>query len=355
MASQVRRYGFINAKLRARISKLITEDLVQKMIKSSSLREALVFLRDTPYSILEEIYNKTGDLKLAELELFRHEVNLYRDMEKYVKDEVLDIVRALAAYFEIDNLKNAIRIFFDMHIRGRSIDQSTMYLYREKIHQAIDVDSIVNAGNFEEIEALLNETPYASIVRKHSRTVENEKTLFPLEVAFDQYYYANLIRTAEKLKPSDRKIILRLIGVEIDLQNINWIIRFKSFYNLPLEEIIACTIPRGYTVGEKAMHEAYTSQDATELLLGSVKKRYPALQPLLTSEASDTYSRLLLIEKILDQILLFEVQRALAGYPFTIGIILSYFILKKNEVKKIQTVLNAKQYNLPEERMKDIV
>jgi len=74
MTSPLRRYAFINAKLRARISKLIPENTFQRMIKSHSLEEALVILKDTPYSILEEIYQKTGDLKLGELELLKAEI-----------------------------------------------------------------------------------------------------------------------------------------------------------------------------------------------------------------------------------------------------------------------------------------
>jgi len=50
-----------------------------------------------------------------------------------------------------------------------------------------------------------------------------------------------------------------------------------------------------------------------------------------------------------------EVKKMLAGYPFTIGIILAYFILKANEIRKIMTVLNAKFYNWPEERILAVI
>jgi vacuolar-type H+-ATPase subunit C/Vma6 len=40
------------------------------------------------------------------------------------------------------------------------------------------------------------------------------------------------------------------------------------------------------------------------------------------------------------------------GNPFSIGIILAYFILKKNELRKIMTILNAKVYMLQPEEIK---
>ena len=58
---------------------------------------------------------------------------------------------------------------------------------------------------------------------------------------------------------------------------------------------------------------------------------------------------------ILEEIMKHEVHRILAGYPFTIGIILSYFILKRNELKKIRTILNAKHYGIEQERIESMM
>jgi V/A-type H+-transporting ATPase subunit C len=66
-------------------------------------------------------------------------------------------------------------------------------------------------------------------------------------------------------------------------------------------------------------------------------------------------ARLTMIERILEQVLALEVKKILTGYPFTIGIILAYFILKTNEIRKIMTVLNAKFYNWPEERILAVI
>jgi len=43
------------------------------------------------------------------------------------------------------------------------------------------------------------------------------------------------------------------------------------------------------------------------------------------------------------------------GYPFTIGVVLSYFIFKKSEIRKVRAVLNAKLYRIPEERIEDVI
>ena len=355
MTSPLRRYAFINAKLRARISKLIPENTIQQMIRSHSLEEALVILGNTPYGILHEIYHKTGDLKLGELEILKAEIYVYTEIEKYIQDETLELVRSLISFYEIDNLKNVIRIFFDRKIRKRSVETASLYILRDKILHDIAVDAIINAESTEEIVHILETTPYASIVEKFKDSVLQEGSLFLLEIALDHYYYENLIRVAEKLPATDRKESLRLIGVEIDLHNIIWIIRFRRFYNLSIEKVLTLIIPGGYHLGTGLLKQAHESQNVTSVLQGIIKTTYPGLETMLSSQPADSSARLLLIERILERILVYEVQRILRGYPFTIGIIFAYFILKKNEMKKIKAILNAKQYKIPEERIKGLI
>ena len=75
----------------------------------------------------------------------------------------------------------------------------------------------------------------------------------------------------------------------------------------------------------------------------------------MTNSPGGSHAGLSIISNILDLILTNEVHHVLAGYPFTIGIILAYFILKGNEVKKIMTILNAKYYNLDTDKIKGII
>jgi len=180
-------------------------------------------------------------------------------------------------------------------------------------------------------------------------------SLFRLEVALDHFFYKNLISQVEKLSKTDRKEALRLIGVEIDLQNINWIMRFKNFYSLPLEQVLELIIPSGFNLGTQFVQDTYSVQNVTGILRGVIKSSYPGLSTLLTAQVSDSTSRFLLIERVLEQIMRQEIRRILIGYPFTIGIILSYFILKRNEIKQVRTVLNAKQYAISEERIEGMI
>jgi V/A-type H+-transporting ATPase subunit C len=212
---------------------------------------------------------------------------------------------------------------------------------------------IAASENLDRVAELLANSPYADIVDEHREEVVGEKTLFPLEIALDRFYHANLLEKTGGLSGRDRDVALRLIRIEIDLLNINWIIRFRSMYKLPLERALQYLIPSGFTVDQAAVRDAYASEKVIDILQGIVKKKYPSLATLLNAPPADTNSRLLLIERILHQILMTEVRKILSGYPFSIGIILAYFILKRNEIRRLAAVLNAKQYRLAKQRIRE--
>jgi V/A-type H+-transporting ATPase subunit C len=352
MTRPVKRYAFIHAKLRTRLSKMLSADLLTQMIRSHSLQEAVQLLRGGAFDIIEQVYDQTGDLKMAELELLKQEIRLYTEVESYLGAELLPFIRALTARYEIDNLKNLLRLWFDRTIRKRSIQEAAGYLLREKIHFDLNIDAVLEAPDIGAVIAALSSTPYAQVIGEHAAGVT--ETLFPIEIALDHFYYRQLLEETERLEPRDRGIARRLIGVEIDLQNIGWLVRFKDFYKLPLDTALPLMIPYGHNLDRETLGEAYSGQSITGIVAGLIKKRYAALAPLLSGAGGET-SRLVLIERVLSEILMLEVRHILTGYPFAIGIVLAYFILKKNEISRLMTILNAKYYMLDEERIKGLI
>lgn len=355
MVGALSKYAFIHAKLRARISNMLPEEIFHQLASAPSIDAALALLRDTPFALLEEVYDKTGDLKQAELELLKHEIGLYQNIRQDLHPNPRLIVDALLTEFEIENLKNAIRVYFDRKIRQRSVDESLHYILYEAIIHNIPMDIVANAESFDEIAGVCTGTPYSDIIHKYQHTVESEQSLFRLEVALDHLYYEDLLEALQNLSPRDRDVAQRLIGVEIDLQNISWIIRFKQFYDLPFEAIMATLLPGGFKLSRSVIEELYRAQNVTSVLSSLVQGNYPGLSALLGTPSANVESRLKMISRILDEIKRQEIRHIMAGYPFTIGIVLAYFLLKRQELHKIRTILNAKQYGKSTERIESVL
>ncbi len=355
MASPISKYSFINAKLRARISKILPDETFAELAKAPTLDAAFVLLRQTPFAELEEVYAETGDLKQAELEILKEEVELYKNMRRQAHPDSKPLIEALLYRFELDNLKNAIRVNFDSKLRKKGFGAGVHYLLHETIVHDIPIDVIINASNYDEIAQACSSAPYSEIIRNYGPTVDSEQSLFRLEIALDHWYYENLNKAIATLSRSDRSIAERLIGAEIDLQNINWLIRFKNFYNLPLQAVLAAIVPGGYNMSKDVFSELYTAENVNSVLQQLVKGKYPAISAMLASQTPDSTSRLLLIKRILQEIMNQEVKRILRGYPFTIGIVLAYLVLKMDELRRVRTVLNAKLYGIQPERIEGLL
>jgi V/A-type H+/Na+-transporting ATPase subunit C len=357
MSSAIKKYAFINAKLRARISKNIPDEIFQEMINAKSFLETIEFLRDTPYSDVYNVYNETGDLLSAEKEILKKETSLFTDLLKYVDPGIHEYIKALALRYEINNLKNCIRLFFDRSIRGRDTSLQTAYLIHEKIVHRMNCDRIINAASLEELVEFLKNTPYYKVVKSSMVKVEKVSSVFPVEIALDKYYYDNVFNQISLcLSKNDKQIALKVFYLDIDVENIDRIVRFKHFYALDADTALQYIIPYGIVPSNiDAFKKLYEKEDVSDFISTLMDKSDKSFKSMFDGEIRDRSSRLLLIERITEQILLYEARKILFAPPFSVGIILTYFILKQFELKKIMTILNAKNYNYQPERISTLL
>ena len=357
MSSAIKKYAFINAKLRARLSKNISDALFEEMIKAKSFLETIEFLRDTPYSTIYSVYSETGDLLTAEKEILKKEIALFTELFKYVDSKTGEYIKALALRYEINNLKNCIRLFYDRFIRGRDISMQTPYLIHEKFVHPYSCDRIVHASSNGELVEALKGTPYYEIVKATIIELDKTSTVFPIEIALDRFYYDNVFNQISLcLSKKDQKIALKVFYLDIDVENIGRMVRFKHFYTLDANSALQYIIPYGIVpLNINAFKRLYDNEDVSGFLSALMEKSDSSLKSLFDTELRERSSRLLLIEKITEQILLYEARKILFRPPFTIGIILTYFILKQHEMKKIMTILNAKNYNSQPERISGLL
>ena len=357
MNSAINKYAFINAKLRARISKNLPDELINEMIKAKSFLESIEHLKDTPYDTIYNVYAETGDILTAEKELLKKEISFFTELLKYVDAKTGEYIQALSLRYEINNLKNCIRLFFDRHIRGRDISQQTPYIIQEKIINPFNCDRIIHAGSREELVEALRETPYYDIVKSTASEMDRASTVFPLETALDRFYYKNLFnQISASLSKKDKAIALQVFYLDVDVENIGRVVRFKHFYSLDAEEVFRYIIPYGIVPSNMAAFEhMYENEDVSDILSGLMEKSDKSLKSFFDTDMRERSSRLVIIEKIAEQILVYQAHKILFGPPFTIGIILAYFILKRHEMKKIMTILNAKHYHYQPERISGLL
>jgi V/A-type H+-transporting ATPase subunit C len=348
MATKLTTYGYINAKLRTRLSKMLEDPELLTLLRAETTSEVLKLLENTDYYPAAATFADTGDLRLAEAMLFETEVNFFNDIGEQVKGEPGDFIATLVSRYEVETLKRAIRLWFEKRIKERDVGNEADYLYRG--FPRLRVEELLEAQSLEEIAGLLSLTAYGAIIAETARNDISELGLFPVETSLDRYFFSRLIGSLNDLSKSDRKIARKLVGVEIDLENLERIVRFKELYGFSHERLIDYIIPSGVALKSRDI-----SGDSSEIIKSYVTGHYAGLAPLVESLGREKYSNLVLLEAILNEVLSLEVKRALLGYPFTLGIVLAYFFLKRREVRRIVLILNAKAYGLDEDRVRSLL
>lgn len=337
-------YGFINAKLRARISTMLSRDWMLHMAASHSLSEAVALLVGTRYESASTVYQKTGDLKLVEVEISRLEREDILGIRSVLTGPAADLAGAVLMRYEVEALKNALRVWFSRVIAGHPIEDVIPYLDRETAGDAFPVDSVVNAPDPDGLLLSLRGTAYEKIAGEQLPAVSEQKSLFPLELALDRWYFTELRTAINALDSEDARVARRFLGVQVDLLNLHWIVHTREFYKLPEARAMESLLPGGAVFNDRVISTVYQADSPVEAISAVLSGRYGGAD--VFSGESDETRKLTLLSAVLQEVLIHEVHRVMGGYPFSIGIVLAYIFLRQNEARMITTVLNARYYEL---------
>lgn len=338
-------YAYLNARLRAKLGRLLSPEQYAQLKQAADLDAAYELLRHTEYADIFRELASVQNLRRAEAALVDRLISCHREIAAHAKGNVRRFIEELTRKYEVENLKAMLRAW--------NAGEETEFIYRKTISYDIPVDSILEAATIEEVIVLLEDAPYRRLLVKAREKYKKTGSLFHLENALDKQLYQETWRAIRTLPPRDRKIASRLIGIEIDILNINSILRLKRYYNLDLAEITGLMIPNGFQVSQDFVSEVYPARDQASLMSALLTGVYKDVPQVVRTE-EETQS-LHLLETFLREILVQQVRRALGGFPFTIGVAIAYLRLKKMEVANIITILNAKALHLPRKEIESNV
>ncbi len=358
--SDVSRYAFINAKLRARIGELHSSTLIESMIKAPNLAEAIAALSLTKHDSLFKAYEETGDLQMVELALFEEEVSYHRELIKYLDDRTGHFVNILMEKIEEANLKNAVRLWFSASILKHQISYRSQYIDKDRIVYDIDYSRIINAITWDDIVKAVEDTPYHEVYSKFSAQDISSMGLFHVENLIDHLWYSRLFDSFDELSNKDEKVARSIYLVDVDIKNILSIIRYGLYYDFKKSEMAEIFIPYGdvYRLLSEDLADGQLEVNSARKIIGRL---YPDAESILEKmdriahpeiTKSEMAHQTLKLENYLGERRKKEFTGILSGDPFTIGTMLAYIFLRKAEDDVIKGILSAKYYHWDEDRIR---
>jgi len=338
-------YSFVNAKIRAMLSYLIEPSFFDSLLASRDIYEAAEGLKKTPYKeIIGQLDLERLDLKVLEKECLRRDVAIFEKVsESLSAKREKQLVGLFLERYEIEELKVALRIWHKK--ADADIDD---YIIRRQISRDIDFKKIVGSGTIEEIIILLDDTPYKKPLLAARERFKERSSVFYLEVALDVDYYTRLFALVDTLSSTDRKIARGILGVAVDIENINWLIRLRKYYALGMGQMLDWVLPGGTWITKETVRHLYASDGLPKVVESVALGPYAAIREMVEENVGS-------IEKFLYEFLFREIKRALSGFPFTIGTVLGYLLLKQNETKNVISLLNAKNLGLSKQEIEQLI
>ncbi len=331
-------YSGITTKVRAMESRLLKPEQFRELAEQEDVRSAADYLKEQP--AYAEVFDGLDDTKLhrgyIEQILTQSE---YRDFTRLYRFSSMKQRKFLDLYFkhyEVEVIKKLLR-----HMLGGREGQTDLSMFQgffEK-HSELDLETLCRAKNFSEFTEALEGTVYGKLL---SQMQEKGQTgLFDCELKLDLFYFQLLWKLRNKLlTKTERKILDDCFGSRLDLLNIQWICRARSFYRLSQAEIYALLIPVHYRLRADKVKLLVGAEDDAKFFAVLRETPYGKQEELQTGQMPD-------IQLLSNQMLNRIYGRTGHRYPHSPAVLDSYLYRKELEMRKIVTALEGIRYGLP--------
>ena len=324
--------------MRAMESRLLKPEQFRELAEQEDVRSAADYLKEQP--AYAEVFDGLDDTKLhrgyIEQILTQSE---YRDFTRLYRFSSMKQRKFLDLYFkhyEVEVIKKLLR-----HMLGGREGQTDLSMFQgffEK-HSELDLETLCRAKNFSEFTEALEGTVYGKLL---SQMQEKGQTgLFDCELKLDLFYFQLLWKLRNKLlSKTERKILDDCFGSRLDLLNIQWICRARSFYRLSQAEIYALLIPVHYRLRADKVKLLVEAEDDAKFFAVLRETPYGKQEELQTGQMPD-------IQLLSNQMLNRIYGRTGHRYPHSPAVLDSYLYRKELEMRKIVTALEGIRYGLP--------
>lgn len=175
--------------------------------------------------------------------------------------------------FDLETLKMILRVIQDQNEAIFPSPQYRLAAARHAGERLFDVTKLSKARSKQQVVDAVILSAYKKIVEAFRP--DRPLAQFDLEMRFDREYFRELVQATKGLSHKDRKIVKELIGENIDLHNLRWILRAKRFYDLSDELIFTYTLADGKVFNTDRLYAlCAASTGELEELLAQTPYRY---------------------------------------------------------------------------------
>ncbi|MDR2750111.1 MAG: V-type ATPase subunit [Clostridiales bacterium] len=334
-------YAGVNAKIQAMKGRLLDAGDYGALCAQPTVGAVAEKLRESPsyQSALSYLEGDELHRGMIEQSLMLSLAADFRNIYNFIGDfKIRRYLSALFLNFELGIIKKLLCMVYDERDIGSVFTDELSRLLGDDLE--VDIGKLKNSKTVPEFIDNLKGTGMHSML---ASAYTEQRSLFEMETQLDLYYYMNLSKSQTKwLAGGDLAAMAEIKGIEVDLRNIMWVWRLKSYYKLPDIMIYAHLIPLSKRLRKEALVAMVQA------------KSVPELESLIAqSPYAGVFDGKESLEMSFGREMARVYKRALAMRPNSLAAASLYLFAKEAEVSNIVSVVEGVRYKLaPEEIMK---
>lgn len=206
--SPVMPFLYANARVQAKTTYIIEQKQMQSLSETKSLTEFQNALSDTDYAQFLEKATTVEDIHIAIEKGF---VFAVEELKKMTPDSIDPVFEAYLNFWEAKILKTFYRDRFTQDT-GISLDEKLVFQVG-KINSFV-LSKLMEAKTVADIKVIMSQTVYREVFEKDFESLEE------FETALDGFVYKNFVKTVNKTKIHDKKLVLELMNMKFDVLNL---------------------------------------------------------------------------------------------------------------------------------------
>jgi vacuolar-type H+-ATPase subunit C/Vma6 len=287
----------------------------------------------------------TTELNALQLERMFYEKLSQRwySLLRITSGKLKELLETNAERLETENLKRIIRA-----VHGKAEISNEQLISIPRQYQEVNFPALLAASEMTDVVELLKESPYRD-VEKRLVAYETYGNPALLEAQLDKIYYDDV--WAKTSETPDSEKIRALIGTEVDLRNLRWILSSK-YMKLEPWLVHENVIDVGYRLRKSAVSRLI-DLDVQEMPHTSVPPRYFEL--IRRAVELIGLGKIVETENLFSQHLYSYAEKVSIRNPNSLVYVFSYLQLCFREARNLTTLAIGKQMKMSENRLADLL
>ncbi|MFG6325322.1 MAG: V-type ATPase subunit [Lachnospiraceae bacterium] len=336
----LKKYSGLTTKVKAMRSRLLSASEYELIMECSTVSEVAQILkeRDDYRYILED--TDSADIHRETLE-YAIKYSGYRDFTKLYKFSNLSQRKYLKLFFlsyETELIKKSLRNTSAEYMTQNERSYIEGFINK---YSKVPFGRLGEASSIEEKIRLLEGTIYYEPLKMTMDAGKAE--LYDLELALDMFYFKYIWKKRRvSFSNEELKSFTDTVGTEVDMLNLTWIYRAKTFYGMTQSEVAAMIIPIYHRIKKPQMLRLIETADIHELI-GEIGRT-----PYGRHFTPDTFKKMELDRQI----------RKLTGKvydkyyrlePYSMAVMSGYLHDKSKEISRLISIVECIRYGYSKE------